>query len=68
METLTLKITGMTCGGCVSSVSNVLNAITGVSEINVSLEKNCATIHFDPALASYPKFKAAIENAGFDIV
>ena len=31
METVTLGISGMTCGGCVRSVGNVLKALDGVS-------------------------------------
>lgn len=68
METLTLGIKGMTCGGCVNSITNVLQPITGVSTVTVSLELNNAIITYDPNKAKPAQFKAAIEDAGFDVV
>lgn len=68
METLTLNIKGMTCGGCVKSVTSVLKNIAGVSGVEVSLEQNRATISYDPAEAKPAQFKSAIEDAGYDVV
>ena len=68
METLTLNIKGMTCGGCVKSVTSVLKNIKGVSGVEVSLEQNRATISYDPAQAKPAQFKSAIEDAGYDVV
>ena len=50
METTTLTIGGMTCAGCVRSVSNVLQALSGVTNAEVSLEKGQAKVTFDPQL------------------
>ncbi|HUX90680.1 MAG TPA: cation transporter [Gallionellaceae bacterium] len=68
METLTLNIKGMTCGGCVKSVTSVLQKISGVSKVEVSLEQNQANITYDPAQAKLAQFTAAIEDAGFDVI
>ena len=68
METLTLNIKGMTCGGCVKSVTNVLQQLPGVSSVNVSLEHNNASITFEPAKVKPAQFKSAIEAAGYDVV
>ena len=68
METLTLNIKGMTCGGCVKSISNVLQPLSGVSSVNVSLEQNNATIQYDPAKVKPAQFKSAIEDAGFEVL
>lgn len=67
MESLTLKIKGMTCGGCVKSVTTVLQQLPGVSAVNVSLEQNNAEINYDPSKVKPAQFKAAIEGAGFDV-
>ena len=48
MQTVTLGISGMTCGGCVRSVTNVLKALDGVAKAYVSLEKNCAVVDYHP--------------------
>ena len=36
MQTKTLKVTGMTCGGCASSITRALVAIDGMYNINVT--------------------------------
>ena len=36
METIDLKIQGMTCGGCVKSVTRVLTGVAGVTAVDVS--------------------------------
>jgi copper chaperone len=66
MESAILKIGGMTCGGCVGSVTRVLRALPGVKSADVSLEKNEARVEFDPALTSLAHLKGAIENAGYE--
>ena len=66
MESTVLKIGGMTCGGCVGSVTRVLKALPGVKAAEVSLEKSEARVEFDPALSSLAQLKGAIENAGYE--
>ena len=39
MQTTILKITGMTCGGCVNGVTKALQSVIGVSNVSVSLDK-----------------------------
>ena len=62
MQTLELKIDGMTCGGCVNSVSRVLKAQAGVDDAQVELGR--AVVRFDPAVADAGKLRAAVEDAG----
>ena len=66
METIVLEVDGMTCGGCVRSVTNVLKALPGVSAADVSLEKSQAKVTFDPALADATALRAAVEEAGYE--
>ena len=47
MQTTILKITGMTCGGCVNAVTKTLKAVPGVSDVFVSLDKAQANIQYD---------------------
>ena len=37
MQTVTLNIGGMSCGGCVKSVTRILEGIDGVGKAEVSL-------------------------------
>ena len=66
METTVLKVTGMTCGGCVRSVNTVLKALPGVASAEVSLEKSDAKVTFDPAIANQAALRKAIEDAGYE--
>lgn len=65
METVTLKVDGMSCGGCVGSVTRVLKATPGVSEAVVVLAAKSATVTYDPARTSVPALKTAIADAGY---
>jgi copper chaperone len=65
METLDLKIEGMTCGGCVKSVTRVLTGVAGVSSADVSLEKGRARVTYDPARTGAEAMKQAVERAGY---
>jgi copper chaperone len=66
METITLKIGGMTCMGCVSSVTRVLKAAPGVADAQVSLEPAQARVQYDSALTTPAQLKTAVEDAGYD--
>ena len=66
METVTIKIAGMTCGGCVASVQRVVKTVPGVQSVDVSLETGEAVVTYDGAKTSPAAFKTAIEVAGFD--
>lgn len=65
MEKVTLNVNGMSCGGCVASVTRVLKATPGVGDAVVELAAQRATVTFDPALTSVPALKAAIDDAGY---
>jgi copper chaperone len=68
METTTLKISGMTCSGCVASVQRVLSALDGVTRADVSLDRNEASVSYEPGRVTPDDLKAAIEDAGYDVV
>jgi copper chaperone len=67
MQTTVLKVKGMTCGGCVRSVKNVLESIQGVTSADVSLEKAQATVTYDPAKADANRMKEAVTDAGYQV-
>jgi copper chaperone len=67
METVTLKVNGMSCGGCVASVTRVLRALPGVGEVAVVLEPGTATVTYDPQSMGLPAIKRAVEDAGYEV-
>ena len=66
METVTIQITGMTCSGCVRSITKVLNSVPGVEKAEVSLEKENAVVTFDKTKTNADTLIAAIEDGDFD--
>jgi copper chaperone CopZ len=68
MQTTTLKISGMTCGGCVAAVQRVLHALDGVEKAELSLADSTATVQYEPSRVKPADLQAAIEDAGYEVV
>ena len=66
MDTTTLKVTGMSCGGCVKSVTNVLQGLPGVAKAEVSLERGEAKVDYEAAKVTRAAMAQAIADAGFE--
>lgn len=65
--TVSIKIEGMHCGGCASSVEKAAKAIDGISNVRVSIETNELTAHLaKPELID--ALRGAVEDSGFDVV
>jgi len=67
MQTEIVKVTGMTCGGCISNVTQALKAIGGVGNVDVSLSAGEATVQFDERQASLDQLKSAVKDAGYGV-
>ncbi len=67
MQTELLKVTGMTCGGCASNVTQALKAIPGVGDVNVSLSTGEAAVEYNEQLTSPDKLKSAVKDAGYGV-
>ncbi|PRB68746.1 heavy metal-associated domain-containing protein [Arthrobacter sp. MYb213] len=67
---ITLKIDGLTCGHCVSSVTEELQEIAGVGAVEVDLVvggTSTATVATE-AQVENSVFEAAISEAGYNLV
>ena len=64
---LHLPVEGMTCAGCVSTVSNALNAVAGVSAASVNLATGVATVSFGGSEADEATLRIAVEAAGYQV-
>ena len=67
MQTEHLKVTGMTCGGCTSNVTNALNAVKGVDDVAVSLSAGETVVQYDERLTSPEQLKSAVKGAGYGV-
>ncbi|MDR2260155.1 MAG: heavy-metal-associated domain-containing protein [Azoarcus sp.] len=66
MGEVTIKVRGMTCNGCASNVTKVLESLPGVNGAEVSLERETATVRYDPGQVEVAAMRQAVEDAGFD--
>jgi copper chaperone len=60
-----LKVDGMTCQGCVRSVTKKLSGMAGVSDVAVDLAAGNATVGYDPSTTKASDLIAAVEQIGF---
>ena len=65
MDILTLKLKGMSCASCASSVEEIISSVIGVSECNVNFGAEQATIKYNPQQATIKKIQDAVDAAGF---
>ncbi len=63
-QTSTYTVIGMTCGHCVSSVTEEVKEIPGVESVDVVLETGAATITSAEPIDE-AAVRAAIEEAGY---
>lgn len=61
----TLKIEGMTCGGCVPAVNLQLKKTEGVLAYEVSFEKGEAAVTYDPAKTTPAKIADSVTKTGY---
>lgn len=66
MDSITIKVGGMSCQGCVKNVTTVLKALPGVADAAVSLEAGQAAVRYDGQQVTPAAMREAIEAAGFD--
>lgn len=64
MTEKTIKIRGMSCGGCVAGVTSALERV-GVTKHEVTVGE--AKVEYDEAEISTAEVIEAIQDAGFDV-
>lgn len=62
-----LVIEGMSCGHCVKRVQEALEKLEGVRAVSVNLESKTALLDLSYDVDE-EKLKAAVEDAGYDLV
>ena len=66
MSTETYTVTGMTCGHCVSSVTEEVTQVPGVTDVDVDLATGGLTVTSD-APVDDTAIQAAVEEAGYSV-
>ena len=68
MESIELKVAGMTCASCANSVSKALKRVPGVEDVHVDLARCTATVTGDQAAQNTPALIAALSAASYEAV
>ncbi len=66
MSTSTYTVTGMTCGHCVTSVTEELTNVDGISDVAVDLATGTVTITSDGPVEE-AAVRAAVDEAGYEV-
>ena len=61
-----INIEGMVCGNCVMHVKNALMAVSGVTNVDVSLEKKTAEVTLGVEVSDVI-LSDAVEEAGYEV-
>ena len=68
MKDVTLKVQGMTCGHCVSSVKGALESVDGISDVEVNLAEGTVHAKYDESKVNLDQMKSLIDDQGYEVV
>jgi P-type Cu+ transporter len=66
MDNLTLKLRGMSCAACASSIEQAIQSVPGVSECHVNFGMEQATIQYDSKQTNLETIQSAVDAAGYE--
>lgn len=66
-ETLQLRVTGMTCGGCENAVKQTLRRQAGVESVTASHTQNSVGVTYDPSKVDRDTIAREIEKLGYQV-
>jgi len=65
MDTTTLKLRGMSCASCASSIEQAIRSVPGVMECSVNFGAEQASIVYDPQRTDLEEIQNAVSDAGY---
>jgi len=65
MRKININVGGMSCASCAGAVQRSLSKLNGVSNANVNLATNTATVDYDEDALTEADLRKAIEDAGY---
>ena len=67
IESLTLTVTDMKCGGCEANITEKLKTISGIISVAASAKNNEISLEYNNELTDIDTIKATIIATGFGI-
>lgn len=65
MDTITLKLRGMSCASCANSIEESIRSVPGVSQSSVNFGVEQATVTYDPNKTDIEAIQNAVDAAGY---
>ncbi|MBD1886822.1 heavy metal translocating P-type ATPase [Microcoleus vaginatus] len=65
MDNLTLKLRGMSCASCASSIEQAIQSVPGVIECHVNFGMEQASIQYDSKQTNLETIQSAVDDAGY---
>ncbi len=66
-QSVTVRVTGMSCQSCANTIEKALHSVDGVSAAEVSFADHSARVTYDPARVGRVGIIDAIREAGYDV-
>lgn len=66
-KSMVLRIEGMTCEHCVRAVTKALMGVEGVTDVQVVLAENIATVTYEHDPPNQKALEAAVEEEGYKL-
>ena len=66
-ETLTLRVTGMTCGGCENAVTRTVMKLAGVQSVRASHTTESVRVEYTPEFVTPEAIRSAIQALGYGV-
>ncbi|KAL2348044.1 hypothetical protein Fmac_002044 [Flemingia macrophylla] len=63
-----IRIRGMTCTSCSSSIESALQSLHGVHKARVALATEEAEVHYDPNILTHNHLMEAVQDTGFEAI
>lgn len=68
MDTVTLKLRGMSCAACATGIEQTLRSLPGVEQCSVNFGAELATVQYDAAQTNVAQMQDAVDEAGYAAV
>lgn len=68
MKTVILKLEGMHCDACASTIKDLVGRQPGVQAVAVSLGEGRARVLYDPSATSEDQLVSVVQQPGFRVV
>lgn len=68
MQTVEIKVEGMSCSHCVNAITQAVKGLKGVLSVDVSLDDKKVTVAFHEAEIELDQIRNEIEDQGYDVV